>query len=340
MVEKHVKSTTLHSHTAGRVTEKTLKNRPARAVSKDGSASVAILLDRENGTRIPGIRRSFGRLKTSEGKNRRGRKAVSPALSSVILTGVIVVLLLVVSTFANRFLNDRLAENEFNAMKQFMQTMGLQTDDVAWTIGRTQTTRYASQFGTLNLETVALNYTVYVDGNPTFSHTTGVLLFNMPISKYTVSDNYRQRLSPSSNNHFLQEGTSAPAAHVFVVEKLHMNDGNYIRVIVAPSIRMLNSSMTLNGTQTNYLRFYLPVLSAGRAPHLSQSVTLEGTAVSVKSAQLTSSVRIHLDFPKGTSGFDNSFFGFSTVDEQITVPSGSTLQFYAGNVTTSLGIYA
>lgn len=279
-------------------------------------------------------------MRTDGGKARRSREAVSPAISSVILTGVIVVLLLVVSNFANSFLNDRLAENEFNAMKQFMQTIGLQTDDVAWTIGRTQTTRYASQSGTLNLETVALNYTVYVDGNPTFSCTTGILLFNMPISKYSVSNNYGERISPSSNNHFLQTGTSAPVAHVFVIEKLPMNDGSYIRVIVAPSIRMLNSTMTLNGTQTNYFRFYLPMLNAGRTPHYSQSVTLEGTAVSVVSAQLTSSIRIHLDFPKSNSGFDNNFFGFYSVDEQLSVPSGSTLQFYTGNVTTSLGIYA
>jgi hypothetical protein len=279
-------------------------------------------------------------MRTGGGEVRRSREAVSPAISSVILTGVIVVLLLVVSGFANSFLNDRLAENEFNTMKQFMQTIGLQTDDVAWTIGRTQTTRYTSQSGTLNLETVALNYTVYVDGNPTFSRTTGILLFNMPVSKLSVSNNYRERISPSSNNHFLQTGTSAPVAHVFVIEKLPMDDGNYIRVIVAPSIRMLNSTMTLNGIQTNYFRFYLPLLNAGLTPHYSQSVTLEGTAVSVESAQLTSSIRIHLDFPNSNSGFDNSFFGFYSVDEQLSVPSGSTLQFYTGNVTTSLGIYA
>jgi hypothetical protein len=279
-------------------------------------------------------------MRTGVRKPRRSREAISPAVSSVILTGVIVVLLLIVSGFANSFLNDRLAENEFNSMKQFMQAIGLQTDDIAWTIGRTQTTRYASQFGTLKLETLALNYTVYVNGNPIFSHTTGILLFNMPIDKYSISNNYRERISPSSNNHFLQTGTSAPVAHVFVIEKMPMNDGNYIRLIAAPSVRMLNSTITINGTQINYFKFFLPVLNAGPTPRYSQSVTLEGTTVLAESATSVNSIRIHLDFPKSGFGFDNNFFGFYTTDEQLNVTSGSTLQFYTGEVETSLGMYA
>jgi hypothetical protein len=271
-------------------------------------------------------------------KRGRSRKAVSPAISSVILTGAIVVLVLIVAGFANSFLNDRLAENEFNAMKQFMQTIGLQTDDVAWTIGRTQTTRYASQFGNLDLETAALTYTVYVDGNPTpvLNQTTGILLFNMPVSKYTISNNYREAISPSSNNRFLLNGTAAPVAHAFVIEKLPMNDGSYIRVVVAPSIRMLNWTID----QTNYFKFYLPLLNPGPTPRYSQSVTLEGTAVMVESAQPTSSIRIHLDFPKSSIGFDNIFFGFYNTNEQLNMTSGSSMQFYTGNVTTSLGVYA
>ncbi|MCJ7430969.1 hypothetical protein MUO83_07145, partial [Candidatus Bathyarchaeota archaeon] len=112
---------------------------------------------------------------------RRDRKALSPAISSVILTSAVVVLLLVTIVFANNFLSSRMAENEFSAMKQFMQTVGLQMDDVAWTIGRTQTIRYASRFGVVNFESLALNYAVYV--NDTFflgNYSTGVLLFNMP----------------------------------------------------------------------------------------------------------------------------------------------------------------
>jgi polysaccharide deacetylase 2 family uncharacterized protein YibQ len=71
------------------------------------------------------------------------------------MTSSVVVLLLVSIVFANNFLGARMAENEYSAIKQFMQTIGLQVDDVAWTIGRTQTMRYASKYGAVNFETVS-----------------------------------------------------------------------------------------------------------------------------------------------------------------------------------------
>jgi hypothetical protein len=103
-------------------------------------------------------------------------KVVSPAISSVIITSAIIVMLLVVVVFPNNYLNARFTENEFSTVKQFMQTLGLQIDDVAWTIGRTQTTRYTSLFGKVHFESPALNYIVYINGVPMFNYSTGILL--------------------------------------------------------------------------------------------------------------------------------------------------------------------
>jgi hypothetical protein len=272
---------------------------------------------------------------------RRDRKALSPAISSVILTSAVVVLLLVTIVFANNFLSSRMAENEFSATKQLMQTLGLQTDDVAWTIGRTQTTRYAGRFGVVNFESLALNYAVYV--NDTFflgNYSTGVLLFNMPIDKYSMGNNYEERITPSSDRSFLQVGTSAPVCHVFITEKVPMNDGNYIRVIVAPSIRMLNSTITNGGVATNYFKFYLPILKAGVSPRHSQSISLAGSSVLVDTESSVTKVKIHVSFQKASLGFDSQFFNFDSVDEEVDVPNGSIVQFYTGEVTVSLGLYA
>ncbi len=93
---------------------------------------------------------------------RRDKRAVSPAISTVILTAAVVVMILVAMNFANNFLNMRMAENEFSANKQFMLTTGLQIDDIAWTIGRTQTVRYSSQFGSIKFQSSTLNYSFEV----------------------------------------------------------------------------------------------------------------------------------------------------------------------------------
>jgi len=63
------------------------------------------------------------------------------------MTGTVVALISVALVFANNLLSVRMAESEFNSAIQVMQTVGLQIDDVAWVIGRTETARYSSRYG-------------------------------------------------------------------------------------------------------------------------------------------------------------------------------------------------
>lgn len=269
---------------------------------------------------------------------RNDKRAISPAISTVIITSAIVVMLLITVVFANNYMNARLAENEFTAMKQFMQTVGLQIDDVAWTVGRTQTMSYASQFGQITFQSVALNYALYVNNtNWVGNFSTGALSFNMPIGSYNIANNYMELISPTSYSSFLLQGTSAPVSHVFVIERVPMNDGNYIRVVVAPSIRMLNSTIA----NTGYYNFYLPILQpSGNNPHVSQSVTLTAVASNVNTIQNINEISITVDFPQSALGFDSTFFNFNSSLADVQVPPGSSLEFYTGNVTVALGVYA
>ncbi|MCS7124394.1 MAG: hypothetical protein NZ932_03130 [Candidatus Bathyarchaeota archaeon] len=280
-------------------------------------------------------------------KNLRGvewkkdNKAVSPAISTVILTSAIVVLLLVTIVFANNFLSSRMTENEFSAMKQFMQTVALQIDDVAWIPGRVQTIRYASRYGHVKFENDVLNYSVYLHDGTSYkffaNFNTGILLFNVPISSYTVGNNYYERVHPPSGS-FLQRGTSASTSHVFVVEKLPMGDGNYIRIVVTPCIRVLNSTLGA----TKYFRFFLPILVPGDSPRHSQSVTLTGRLVSVKTGTCNA-VRITVNFPRESfqkGGFSEDFFRFERITETFNVPSGSIIEFYTARVVVSLGLHS
>lgn len=273
---------------------------------------------------------------------RRDKRAVSPAISTVILTSAVVVLLVVTIAFANNFLNARMAENEFSAMEQFMQTVGLQIDDVAWIIGRTQTICYASKFGQVCFENEILVYTVYVnktgqDDVHVANYSVGVLLFNMPISKYSLGNNYYEHIFPS-DRFFLQKGTSAPVSHVYATEKLPMRDGSFIRVVVAPTIRMLNSTISMGENKNNYFKFYLPILSNGTSPYHSQSVTLTGKNVLVKTESNVNAVKICVSFPRIGEGFGSDFFNFDAEEEIVNVPEGSIIEFYTSEVSVSLGL--
>jgi len=282
-------------------------------------------------------------------KKRSGKRGISTAISSVIMTGAIVAILSVTLLFANNLLWSRVAEGDFDSSKQLMHTVGLQIDDVAWTVGRTETIRYASQYGEVVLEPLILNYTVTVgDGVDVynFSNLTGALLFNLPTSRYTVTNGYWQRIFPSQNESLTLKGTSAPVARVFAVERMPMSDGSYIRVVVAPAIRVLNSSISTLISSTYYIKMYLPVLTAGEAPRLSQSITLTGESVEAHTINDVTSISVTVDFPREASpeNFDSDFFNFPYDSEDFDLSTivseydNVVFELYLSEVSVEFGV--
>ncbi len=248
-------------------------------------------------------------------------------------------MLLVAINFANSYLASGIAENEFSAMKQFMQTLASQTDDVAWISGRTQTIRYASKSGHVDFESAALTYTVYVNNIYVANFSTGIVLFNMPVDKYSLGNSYFQRIYPSGNGSLVKVGTAAPVCNIFGIQKVPMTDGSYVRLVAAPSIRMLNSTITSSGQQKNYVKFYLPLFLNGTNPRFSQSITLSGQTVNATTVENVNQVKIAVSYPKGTSlGYGSDFFNFSSSQQTMVVPAGSIMEFYIGGVIVSLGL--
>ncbi len=254
-------------------------------------------------------------------------------------------MVLVAMVYTNNFLNVRMAENEFSTNKQFMLTTGLQIDDIAWTLGRTQTVRYSSRYAQVTFQDAVLSYSVEILNSTgwyqIFTGETGIILFNMPTTAYTLGNDYLERVFPSSNGSFLQEGPSAPVSHVYVMEKLPMGTESFTRVVVAPSIRMLPSTI---GPQS-YVKFYLPILEDGTNLGLSQSVTLTGKNVTQYVFSGISQVRFNVTFPQAAQGFDKSFFPFENYftfdhyEETLELQTDSVVELYVGTMSVSLGLH-
>jgi hypothetical protein len=279
---------------------------------------------------------------------RKDEKATSPAISTVILTAAGIVMILVAMSYANNILSLKLAQNEFSTNKQFMQTTGQQIDDIAWTVGRTQTVSYSSRYGTVGFQAVALNYTfrVHYTGtntweNLTLSGQTGIILYNMPVASYSVGSNYFERLPSNANSSFLLSDSSSPISQVIGEEKLTMKDGSYTRIALIPTMRILTSTVT----STSYFKFYLPDLENGTNLYRSQSVTLTGDGISKATRSGIDQVTISVSFPNATAslGFDSSFFNFKsntiTLNSTSTpkLPSNSVVEFYVGKVIVAIG---
>ncbi|MDG6222069.1 MAG: hypothetical protein QCH99_02265 [Candidatus Bathyarchaeota archaeon] len=287
-------------------------------------------------------------------KKRSSKLGLSPVISSVIMTGAMIAILSVALGFANSFLWARVAESDYASSKQLMQSVGLQIDDVAWTTGRTGTITYATQYGDVELETDVLTYNVSVETqtseNPiVFSYDTGALMFNMPTYHYSISDDYWVQLypHPAYDTSLVLNGTSAPIARVFEVEQVPMIDGDYIRVVAAPAIRVLHSSINSTANAA-YVRMYLPVLSAGESPRLYQSLTLKGESVLATTLNKVNNITVTVDFRDRhiVNGFNSNFFNFPSETSFFNFISyygdggydNVVLELYLSEVSVAFGV--
>ena len=288
-------------------------------------------------------------MRNSHTSLRKDKKAASPAISTVILMAAAVVMILVAMSYANNILSAKVAQNEYSANKQFLQTTGQQIDDIAWTVGRTQTVSFSSRYGYVKFQEVALDYNFSVHTSSgwkylTLSGKTGIILYNMPVSSYSMGNNYFERLPSNVNSSFLLLDSTAPISQVVCEEKLPMSDGSFTRIALIPTMRVLTSTITSTTGTTNYFKFYLPDLENGTNLYRSQSITLTGDGISKVTAIGVDQVSISVSFPQAASlGFDSSFFNFksntvtlnSTSTPQMT--PNSVVEFYVGKVVVSIG---
>ena len=275
----------------------------------------------------------------------KDKRAASPAISTVILTSAGIVMILIAMSYANNILSLKMAQNEYSTNKQFMQTTGQQIDDIAWTIGRSQTISYTCKYGNVKFQDASLEYTFQVHNssgwnNLTISGKTGIILYNMPVSSYSMGNKYFERLPLNANSSFLLSGASSPIAQVICEEKLPMSDGSYTRIALIPTMRMLTSTVT----STNYYKFYLPDLENTTNVYKSQSITLTGNGITKSIQSGVDQVKITVNYLKAANpGFDSSFFNFksttitlnNTSSPQIT--QNSIVEFYVGKVIVSFG---
>ncbi len=289
-------------------------------------------------------------MQNSHRSFRKNKSATSPAISTVILMASAVVMILVAMTYANNILSLKMAENEYNTNKQFMQTTGQQIDDIAWTIGRAQTVSYSIKYGNVEFQEVALDYTFQVHTTTGVSKTlslsgkTGIILYNMPVGSYSLGNNYFARAPITANTSFLLPDSSAPISQVICEQKSSMSGGSYNRIALVPTMRVLTSTVTSTTGSTNYFKFYLPNLENGTNLYRSQSITLTGEGISKVTQDHVDQVIISVSFPQAASlGFDSSFFNFKS--NTITLDSASTpkltpdsvVEFYVGNVIVTIG---
>ena len=224
-------------------------------------------------------------------------------------------MILVAMNYAENTLSTKMAANEFSSNQQFLRTTGQQIDDIAWIVGRTQTISYSGRYGQVSFQPDVLTYTFEVltssGWQSPVTYSTGIIMFNMPVSSYSMGNNY---IDPGASTSFLMSGSSAHISKVYSIEKIPMTDGSYLRTVVVPTVRVLGSDSDF--------KFYLPTLDNGTNLYRSQSITMVGNGISkqIETKQDVDQVKITVAYTKAAQGFDSSFFNFNQATETYDVP--------------------
>ncbi len=276
---------------------------------------------------------------------RRNRRAVSPAISSVIITAAVVILVLVTMNFAVTLRDSKIAQNEFSSVMQFMQAAAVQIDDIAWVPLRTQTFRYSRSYGSMsfipNMELIFQIYFRNASGEYLLgSYNSGVLAYNMHISRYNMYDGYFELIYPtdsSLSDCFIFSGANAPVARVYAVEKL--STGPFVRLVLNPCIRIVEANIS----GKKQYRLYLPILYESSIRGNNPTVTFTSKLIS-SDAKNATKIRILVKTPSTFSTYDASFFvkspqGPNTiVNKEIDLGGFATVVFYIGVVEVSVGV--
>jgi flagellin-like protein len=282
-----------------------------------------------------------------EGGCFRRRKGDAPIIATIILMAITVFTVFVTLTFVNSNLTRREGESEFTLSKNFMRTVGLAVDDVAWKQGQTDSIPYGSKQSEMIMREEVISYTLtitYTDPlrSPTSQTVlTNALFYSLPLVKYSLQDGYFEELLPGKLNSIIQNGADQPSARVFAFQKNPIKDeGEYIRVGVISLPRRIEYSITTGSPPVSdkYMKLFIPVLEKGAStPSNPQYITLTGGAPQVKVYDGVESVRVRVDFPKLLNGYDNSVFNIPDIEsgadiDQLLQLSGGRLEVAIGSV--------
>ena len=166
-----------------------------------------------------------------------------------------------------------------------------------------------------------------------------VLFYNIPLLSYHLSNDYYDPLLPATDTSLLLQSTSSPVTRVFAIQlNPIVGEDEYIRGVVTPAMRAIQSNITSPQQNSYYLKLYLPHLILGDEPRSSQTITLTGKTVTVYRQSNVERVRVTVSFPQASNGFDNSFFHLPALSQILSVPEGTELEFYASEVEVDIGL--
>ena len=178
-------------------------------------------------------------------------------------------------------------ETDFESAKSFMRNLGLQVDDVAWVKGRVDTVHFTSQYGQIEYLSDVIQYKLdFYDSSDQLVGSkvvnSDIFMYNIPTEKYSFEDGYYKELIGEEPAPLVSTGVDAPVTRVFAAQSIMAGDAQFLRIVLVPALRVQAYNVTSSGTQTRYVRIYIPDLQPGYSSSQAKSVVLTGLGINTE----------------------------------------------------------
>jgi len=193
------------------------------------------------------------------GKFRTDDRAVSPAISMVIIVAVTTLLVLVTSSYAFQVLDRQRGASEFDAVKKAFSTFDDALRSIAWNLDGTRSARFTLSYGHLDLVPNALPLMINVTGySVSYSTNTGYL-------QYSISSNYIT-FGLEYQTYIIGDNKSVVTASTDTFgQAMISQDNGLVNIRLEYRVRALRTSVVnVSGTLVNYVDIMLIKTNATR----------------------------------------------------------------------------
>ena len=220
----------------------------------------------------------------------RQNKAVSTAISALIITAVTATLVMVVAAYAYYVLDQQRGGAEFEVAKKSILAFDDALQDAAWKLNASRAARFKIDFGNLLLIPDAMNLTVTatIDGiNPTTlgSISTGLIKYSISTQYVTFGANYTSYILGDSD--LVVTDSTESLGRVFIEQ-----ESPSVYIILNYRVRAMRTSyLNVNGTMVNYVSVWLIRVVTNWASHYND-FDLKAKSLSIQTSTIDPGVSV------------------------------------------------
>ena len=211
----------------------------------------------------------------------RHNKAVSYAISAVIITAVTVSLVIVASMYGYQVLEQQRGAAEFDVAKKSILAFDDALQDAAWKLNASRIVRFKVEFGTLRLISNALTLDVSArignsSENPLGSVSTSIIRYSIENRYVTLGANYTSYILGSDR--LIVNGSTESLGRVLVEQGWGL-----VNVTLSYRVRAMRTSVIeVDGTMVNYVTIWLVKVVTGYPTTHIHSFDLKAKCIDIE----------------------------------------------------------